>query len=276
MDVWQLMEIPRARLGLGSPVRVRVGGDPASLMRDMAGTMAGIIRENNRQGKPTCLIVPVGPVGQYEPLARIIREEPLDCRNVTFLNMDEFLDDADHPISGDHPLSFRGFMQRGFYDHLPPETGFRRENRLFPDPERPEAVAAAIAERGGVDACFGGIGLNGHIAFNEPEQVDPETFATRPTRVLTLDPVSRAHMAVNLSCAIDLIPTRAVTVGMREILGARRILLYANRPWQRGVVRQVAHGPVSASCPASLIQRHPAAELIVADFVADAPEVRLQ
>ena len=127
-----------------------------------------------------------------------------------------------------------------------------------------------------MDICFGGIGLNGHLAFNEPAAVGVDEFAARPARVLTIAPESRAHMAVNLACALDLIPRRAVTVGMTEILAARRLSLYANRPWQCGVVRQALHGPLTPLCPASYLQRHPDARLTIADFVAEPGEVRLR
>ncbi|MBX6312854.1 MAG: glucosamine-6-phosphate isomerase [Isosphaeraceae bacterium] len=276
MDLLSLMAIPRDQLGQGTTVRVRVLGDADSLARDMAEAMASEIRASHREDRGTCLIVPVGPIGQYPYLARIIAEERLDCSRVTFINMDEFLDDDGGWIDAKHPLSFRGFMERGFYSLLPAGAGFRPENRIFPNPKNLDRVAEIVAERGGVDACFGGIGLNGHIAFNEPEAVPVEVFAGRPTRVVTLAPESQAHMAVNLSCIPELVPRRAVTVGMREILGARRLRLYANRTWQRGVVRLALHGPISPSCPASYLRYHPDAELVLADYVAEAAEVRLQ
>jgi glucosamine-6-phosphate deaminase len=275
-DLWSLMTVPREALGRGTTVRVRVGGDAEALARDMAEEMAGVIRDHNREERPTCLIVPVGPVGQYAHLARIIAEEPLDCARVTFVAMDEFLDDEGGWIDPRHPLSFRGFLEREFYDRLPPSARFRVENRLCPDPRYLEGIAAAIADRDGVDVAFGGIGLNGHLAFNEPEDVPAAVFAARTTRAVTIAPESRAHMAVNLSCALDLIPRRAATIGMREILGARRVSLYANRPWQRGVVRLALHGPVSPSCPASLIQRHRDATITVASDVAEPVEARLR
>ena len=277
MDLWSLMRIPPADLGRGTSVRVRIGGDVDALARDMAGEMATLIRENGRAGKSTCAIVPVGPVGQYGHLARIIAEEPVDCSRVTFINMDEYLDDEGDLIDPGHPLSFRGFMQRGFYDLLPAGVNFREENRIFPDPRDCASVQRVIDDRGGVDVCFGGIGLNGHLAFNEPEEaMDVEEFGRLPTRTLANALESRAHMAINLSCSLDLIPSRAVTVGMREILASRRLSFYANRVWQRGVVRQLLHGPVTPHFPASYLQRHPDAHLAVADFVADAQEVRLQ
>src|SRR5262249_32312229 len=143
-----------------------------------------------------------GPVDQYEILARIINGEAIDCSRVTFINMDEFLGDDGGWIDPAHPLSFRGFMEREFYDRLDGTVGFAQQNRVFPDPCGPGALADVSAARGGVDVCFGGIGLNGHLAFNEPEAVSVDEFALRSTRVLDVAPASRAHMAVNLSCAL--------------------------------------------------------------------------
>jgi glucosamine-6-phosphate deaminase len=266
------MAIGRDELGQGTPVRVRIAGDASDLAEAMAEEMATLIGA----GRPVCAIVPVGPVDQYAPLVAKIAAERLDCSDVTLINMDEFLGDDGGWIDPAHPLSFRGFMDRAFYGLLPPGARFRPENILFPDPRDPGALADQIAARGGVDVCFGGIGLNGHLAFNEPEAVGVEEFAARPARVLDVAPASRAHMAVNLSCALDLIPRRAVTIGMREILAARRLSFYANRPWQCGVVRQALHGPVSPLCPASYLQRHPDATLTIAGFVAEPREVRLR
>ena len=117
--------------------------------------------------------------------------EGLDCSQVTFINMDEFLGDDGDWIDPDHPLSFRGFMDRVFYDALPAEAQFSPAHRIFPDPKDPAALARLIDERGGVDVCFGGIGLNGHLAFNEPEAVTVEEFATRQSRALAIAPESR-------------------------------------------------------------------------------------
>src|SRR4051794_34582678 len=164
MDLWRLMAIPRDELGRGTTVRVRLGGDVEAVAETMAEEIAQLIRDGLSDGRPVCVIVPVGPVGQYEPLARKIADERLDCARVTFINMDEFLGDDGRWIDPRHPLSFRGFMDRAFYDRLPASAGFRAENRIFPDPSDPPALAQLIADRGGVDACFGGIGLNGHLA----------------------------------------------------------------------------------------------------------------
>src|SRR5262249_54594788 len=152
-------------------------GDQAEVARDMAQAMLTAIEQNPQ----ATLIVPVGPVDQFPVLARLINERRTDCRAVTIINMDEYLSSDDHWIPLDHPLSFRGFMNPRFYDALDPQLAPRPENRVFPDPRDPAALVRLIAERGGVDVCFGGIGINGHIAFNEPpepgEHVSLEDFA---------------------------------------------------------------------------------------------------
>src|SRR4051812_20964650 len=106
------MALPRDDLGRGTSVNVRVGGSVDDLASAMAAEMAALIRAGESARRPVCAIVPVGPVGQYEILARTIAREGLDCSRVTFINMDEFLDEDDEEtgwIDPGHPLSFRGF-----------------------------------------------------------------------------------------------------------------------------------------------------------------------
>ena len=153
-------------------------------------------------------------------------------------------------------------------------------HRVLPDPQRPQAVQDRIDQRGGVDVTFGGIGINGHIAFNEPpepgEPVDTEAFAALPTRVLSLSRETRTINANTVGGGIEVIPPRAVTVGMKEILAARRIRLYCNRPWQSAVVRRVLHAPISAACPSSLIRRHSDAQITITAQVAKPPRIQLR
>jgi glucosamine-6-phosphate deaminase len=156
----------------------------------------------------------------------------------------------------------------------------RRENRVFPDPRDLAAIGRLISDRGGVDACFGGIGINGHLAFNEPpepgENASIEEFAKRPTRILDLARETRTINAVTVGGEISVIPRRAVTVGMQEILASRELRFYCNRPWQRGVVRRALHGPITPACPASLLRLHADAELTLANYAAEPPDMQLR
>ncbi|HEY2416020.1 MAG TPA: glucosamine-6-phosphate isomerase [Pirellulaceae bacterium] len=280
---WQppdYLSVKPEELGRGTPVKVWIGGDQEEIALDFARAILAVIGDAQAAGKAATLILPVGPVDQFPILASMINEQRLDCRDLVIINMDEYLDDNDHWVPIDHPLSFRGFMNRKFYDQVDPQLAPPMENRVFPDPANCQAIGKLIDSRGGVDVCFGGIGINCHLAFNEPpepgERVSVEQFAARPTRVLDLTRETRTINSVTVGGDIGVIPTRAVTVGMQEILAARKLRFYCNRPWQRGVVRRVLHGPITAACPASLLRTHPDAELTVANYVAEPPDIQLR
>jgi glucosamine-6-phosphate deaminase len=274
------LKVPAADLGKGTPVKVRILGDMASIGRDVAGAMRREILDAQAAGRNATLIVPVGPVEQFPLLAEMINKERINCRDVVLINMDEYLTDDDRFIPADHPLSFRGFMDRLFYDRLDPALAPLPQNRVFPNPQDTGAVPRLIESRGGVDACYGGIGINGHFAFNEPpepgETVSVDEFAALPTRVLSLTRETRTINSVTVGGEISVIPRRAVTVGMKECLGARRLRLYCNRPWQSAVARRALHGPITAACPASLMRLHPDVMLTVADYVAQPPNIMLR
>lgn len=284
------LQVAAEELGRGTPVKVRVLGDAASLARDMAEALLAEIQFSRSQGRGATLIVPVGPVDQFPLLAGLVNEKRVSLRDVVFINMDEYLTDDDQWVPEDHPLSFRGYMKRAFYDLLDPALAPPLENRVFPDPNDCGALPRLIDARGGVDACFGGIGINGHIAFNEPpeaadaprlqggpgSQPANEAFAALPTRVLSLARETRTINSATVGGGIEVVPRRAVTVGMKEILASRRLRFYCNRPWQSAVVRRVLHGPVTADCPATFLRTHPDATLTVADCVARPPDIRLR
>jgi glucosamine-6-phosphate deaminase len=280
-DMPEYLSVAPDLLGKGTPVRVRVvGGGMEGVGLDLAQQMFAEIEAAQRTGRPATLIVPVGPVDQYPILARTINERRIDCRDVCLINMDEYLTDSDEWIAGDHPLSFRGYVNRLFYDRLNESLAPRLENRVFPDSKDPDAIQRLIDRRGGVDVCFGGIGINGHIAFNEPpepgESVAVDVFANLPTRNLSLSRETRTINANTVGGEISVIPRRAITVGMRECLAAKKMRFYCNRPWQSAVVRRVLHGPITSACPASLLRLHPDAEIAVADYVAAIPDIRLR
>lgn len=274
------LSVPAAELGKGTPVRVRVRGDMGSLAEDFAQTLLAEIRAAQVAGRGGTFIVPVGPVDQFPILARLVNEARLSLRDVVFINMDEYLTDDDAWVPVSHPLSFRGYMERAFYGLLDPALAPPPEHRVFPDPQDCGAVQRLIDARGGVDVTFGGIGINGHIAFNEPpepgETISAGNFAALPTRVLSLARETRTINSVTVGGGIEVVPTRCVTVGMKEILASRKLRFYCNRPWQSAVVRRVLHGPVTPACPASLLRVHPDAALTVAEYVAQPPDIRLR
>lgn len=243
---------------------------------DMVREMMNEIRKNNADGKNTVFIVPVGPVFQYRRFARLANLEQLDCSNVYIFNMDEYLTDDKEWIPEEHPLSFRGFMKHDFYEKLEGAAVIPEDHRFFPEPGKEDEIWKRIQELGGVDIAFGGIGIKGHIAFNEAldddEEMDNETFRNLGTRVLELTKETRTINSVTgLGGYIDGIPHYCITIGMKEILSARKIRFYMNREWQRGIVRKICLAPVSGHAPATFFQEHPDAKLCIASYVTPPP-----
>lgn len=276
----EYLTVPADRLGGGTPIQVETVAGLEGVADHMAEALLKVITDAQAQGRAATLIVPVGPVDQFPVLAELINRRRVDCREVLVINMDEYLTDEDQWIERDHPLSFRGYMDRKFYNLIEEELAPTKENRVFPHPDRCDEIQRLIDERGGVDACFGGIGINGHMAFNEPpepdERISDAVFVDLPTRSLSLTRETRTINSVTVGGEIAIIPRRAVTVGMAEILAARKVRFYCNRPWQRAVVRRVLHGPITASCPASFLRTHRDARLTIADYVAEPPEIGLR
>ncbi|MDR1587416.1 MAG: glucosamine-6-phosphate isomerase [Treponema sp.] len=242
----------------------------------MALDMLSHINANNRQGKQTVFIVPVGPIGQYHKLSRLCSKDGISLKNVWFINMDEYLQNDGKAIPKNHPLSFEGFMYRDFYDRMDPALNIPENQRVFPRPGREHEIGVLIEKLGGVDAAYGGIGINGHIAFNEPpepdEKVSDEEFAALPCRVLRLSRETRTINSVTAANGyIDYIPQSCITLGMKEILSARKLRFYMNRNWQNGIIRKIALGEVSRFVPASFFQRHSDAKLIITRHVAKPP-----
>jgi glucosamine-6-phosphate deaminase len=277
-----ILRVPAAELGRGSGVACEVLPDAAALTRHFAATLVAEVREALARGRAHAVfIVPVGPVGQFELFAQMCNEARLSLQRLVLVNMDEYLTPAGDWIALDDPLSFRAHMQRALWSRLDPALAPPEQHRHFPSAHDPAATTRLIERCGGVDVAFGGVGITGHLAFNDPpepgEAVDEERFARLATRVVTLSRETRTINAVTATRgAIDRIPLTAVTVGMKEILEARKVRLYMNRPWQSAIVRKLLHGPVTAAVPASLVRRHPDARLTLTAEVAEPPEPALR
>ena len=139
-----------------------------------------------------------------------------------------------------------------------------------------------IKKYGKLDMVFGGVGINGHYAFNEPPEPNEvctnEEFANRPTRVLK---ISRETRTINayMNCGADLnaIPEYCITVGMKEMFLAKKIIMIMPRDWNAGALRKILHGEKTAKVPCSLFRDHKDATIYT---IAEAtkcpiPEIRV-
>jgi len=236
----------------------------------MALNMVATIEDNNARNEKTVFIVPVGPVGHYPLFVEMVNKKRLSLKNVWFVNMDEYLDEHDRPIDFDSHLSFRGFMHREVYQKIRKELVMDTKQRIFPDPDHPRLLTETLERLGGADVCYGGLGINGHVAFNEPDEISVEEFKELKTRVADIAMDTQIANAIgSLNGALDAMPRRSVTIGFSEIYASRRIRLYCFRDWHRAVVRHAAHGPISTRFPVTILQEHPDCRITMSSNVAE-------
>ena len=283
MDTANPLTIAKERLAEGARIPVEIVADDAAVIGRFAeDLLAEYAAAKGRGRDKVVFILPVGPVGQYEMVADRCNAEGISLADLVAINMDEYLTaDGRGWIAADDPLSFRRHMDAHFYGRLRPDLAPPLEQRHFPNPRDVAATPRLIARHGGTDVCFGGIGITGHVAFNDPpepgEACSPEAFAALPTRVVTLSRETRLINSITTSRGnVERIPALAVTVGMQEILQSRKVRIYMNRFWQSAIVRKILHGPVTPSVPASLLQGHADVRFVIADFVAELPEPQLR
>ncbi|HRF00292.1 MAG TPA: glucosamine-6-phosphate deaminase [Pirellulaceae bacterium] len=247
-----------ARPALGTRLPCYVFDDGRRLARYVAGIVAGIIRERNALGQEAVLGLPTGstPVGVYRELIRMHREEGLDfSRTITF-NLDEY-----YGVAADQLQSYHRWMHDNFFNHINLDPSrIRIPDGMTP----PDAIdrhcrdyEEQIRRAGGIDVLLLGIGGNGHIGFNEP-------FSARDsrTRLCTLDPASRRAVASDFF-GEENVPTQAISMGLGTILDARKILLMALGDHKSKIIREMSEGPVTDRIPATLLQQHPDATVLV-------------
>ncbi len=274
-------EIPESELGKGSGIKLAICETEEDLYWRMAIEVAETIKENNLRGDDTVMIVPYGPIGPFSRLIYLLNKYCISLKHCIFINMDEYLSDEKTYISKENPLSFRGGMERIFYGLLDDDLNILPENRHFPIPGEEYRVADIIKKAGKLDMAWGGVGINGHFAFNEPpepgEDVTPEDFLELPTRILK---ISRETKTINayMNCGGDLdgIPEYCITVGMKEMFGADKVRMCMPREWNAGALRKVLHGGENASVPCSLFNRHPDALLYAAKVALASPVPKIR
>jgi len=257
------------------PWRFNRVDDLDGLNKAIAREAVNAIRDAGRAGEQILIITPTGPL-DYQYWAELCNQEDISCEPLVTMNMDEYIDDDDRYIPENHPLSFRRYLQESLVGNLDPALRPRPENLQFPDPLDPDRTTKLIESFGGATLCYGGFGITGHFAFNDPPEpgqvCDDQAVRSSRTRNLTIQRESRTQMAMGGSGGnLDVIPSRAVTLGMYELLMSRKIHLTFMRSWHSGVLRRALFGPVTGCCPGSFIQEHANVEVTCTRLAAQLP-----
>lgn len=226
-------------------MKLIVAPDYAGICEKAADIFAAEIHRN-----PACVLgLATGstPVGLYQALIRRYQEGALDFSKVQTFNLDEYCG-----LAGDHPQSYRYFMQKNLFDHvnIPPEHT-HIPSGIAVDPEQEcRRYDALIESCGGIDIQLLGIGHNGHIGFNEPDDHFPvNSHLTRLTES-TIQANSRFFASESE------VPTHAITMGAGSILKAKKILLMASGEGKAEILCRSMTGPVTPFVPASVLQLH--------------------
>lgn len=254
-EVRRLLRMSTEEMVAKAEGKLVIVDDLDALHQHFAESIAKEIMKNNKAGRPTKLILPVGPTGQYPILKDMINKQGISLKNCFFFFMDEYCDDNGYAIPEDHPLSFKGEMKHLFFNHIKPELNIPPKQLVFPNHLNLHTLKRRIADAGGIDTCYGGIGIHGHVAFNEPE---PNVKDTEP-RLVYLNDLTITINAIRAEVGGNLVnfPRKAVTLGMKQILGAKRIRLYCrsqNYDWANTILRIALFGEPGDDYPVTYIR----------------------
>jgi glucosamine-6-phosphate deaminase len=218
----------------------------------VAQEIADLIKKKAAEGNHCVLGMATGstPKTLYAELVRMHREEGLSFKNVISFNLDEYF-----PMKPDALQSYHTFMHKQLFDHV----DIPKENIHIPDGTIDKSLAASyaasyeakIVAAGGIDFQILGIGLNGHIGFNEPG-----SSRNSGTRIIALDNSTRLANAYEFDSIAD-VPRLALTMGIASILTSKKIALLAFGESKANIIKESVEGQITDSIPATFLQEHP-------------------
>ena len=214
---------------------------------------------NNKEHSILGLATGSSPVGLYEELIKLNEEKKIDFSKVTTINLDEYIG-----ISNNHPQSYRYFMNDTLFNHI----NIDKNNTYVPNGNAEDMEAECVGydkkirDLGGIDLQLLGIGGNGHIAFNEPdEELVVGTHVTGLTQS-TIEANSRFFDS------IDEVPKKAITMGLGEIMKAKSIILIASGKGKAEAIAKLFSGKITTKSPATLLAVHNDVTIIIDEQAA--------
>jgi glucosamine-6-phosphate deaminase len=212
---------------------------------------------------PFVLGLPTGssPLGMYKELIQAYKNGEISFKNVLTFNMDEYVG-----LPENHPESYHSFMFNHFFNHIDcPKTNIHILNGNAKDLEAEcRHYEEMIAEAGGIDLFIGGIGTDGHIAFNEPG-----SSLTSHTRMKSLTSDTRIANSRFFDNDPEKVPAHALTVGVGTVMSAREVLILANGHSKARALQAAVEGPVTQMWTISMLQMHPKGIIVCDESATD-------
>ena len=215
---------------------------------ELSKVSADIIAELVKE-KPNCtlgLATGSSPIGLYRNLINKYEAGEISFKDVKTYNLDEYCQ-----LPKSHPESYYSFMHRNLFDHI----DIKEENVHIPNSEGNDLKALCneyneLLHKASIDLQLLGIGANGHIGFNEPgTSFDQETFIVKLTQKTREDNKRFFN-------SIDEVPMFAMTMGIKNIMQAKKILLVASGKNKQEAIKRLLSGEVGEDCPASILNKH--------------------
>lgn len=238
-------------------MRVIVTKNYDELSKVAANEMAEVIK--NKPEAVLGLATGGSPVGMYKELIKMNQAGEIDFSRVITINLDEYVG-----LSGEHPQSYRYFMNNILFNHI----NIDKNNTYVPNglatniEEECIEYDAKIAALGGTDVQLLGVGNNGHIAFNEPaEALVSGTHLTGLT-----DNTIKAN--ARFFDSIDEVPKTAITMGLGGIMKSKKIIVIASGESKAKAVKEMVSGKISTKMPSSMLQMHRDVTVIVDEAAA--------
>jgi glucosamine-6-phosphate deaminase len=229
-------------------MKLQIVQDPAALGRLAAEFGAGIIRSALKEHGHANVIVATG-ASQLAMLEVLVRAPDINWSRITVFHLDEYIG-----LPESHSASFRRYLRERFVQKLPQAPEFIPVDGDAPDLQQELARLNRLLAGRPVDLCFAGIGENGHLAFNDP----PADFEVdSPYIAVDLDEACRRQQfGEGWFESMDQVPRRAISMSVRQIMRSQTLVLTVPDQRKAAATRAALEGPVQATCPASMVQRH--------------------
>jgi len=278
-ELYEYCKIPYDQLEHHPRLKIpfRLCRDSADMGQIMARELVNEIQFHNQRDEPTRAIIPCGPNCWYKPFTGLVNREQVSLKRLVVFHMDECLDWQARELPRAHPYSFRGFIEKHFYEPVQPELAVLPENRLWLNSNNVEHIRDQIWSAP-IDITYGGWGQDGHIAYNQARR--------HPYSQVTLDELRSSSVRVQennldtilalaqrtFGAAYQFVPPMSVTLGIKECLSAKKVRLFSDTgAWKQTALRVALFGPLTTEYPITLLQGHPDALLTATVETASHP-----
>jgi len=264
-ELYEWCRVPYSELEGHTDLKIpfRLVKDSESMGRLMARELVEEIQAAASRGQWCRAIIPCGPSCWYRPFSDLVNRERVSLRRFEVFHMDECLDWQARELPRSHPYSFRGAMERQFYDPVEPELAVPEGNRRWLRPDNVEEIRREIASAA-IHLTYGGWGQDGHIAYNQARRHPYSRISLQQLRESSVRIQENNWDTIvalaqrSFGTAYQFVPPMSVTLGLKECLAAAKVRLFSDTgAWKQTALRVALFSAPTPEYPMTLLQEHP-------------------